>query len=65
MDILERAFIHAHHIIPLHSIKPDYMANVETDLIPVCPNCHAILHKSVEGKFLNAKELRKIINNYS
>lgn len=62
---LGKGFIHVHHIIPLHNIKSDYVVNGETDLIPVCPNCHAMLHKSVEGKFLKAEDLRKIIKNHS
>nr|VXZ89205.1 Predicted restriction endonuclease [Klebsiella pneumoniae] len=38
-------FIHIHHLIPLSGIKQDYRLNPETDLIPVCPNCHAMLHR--------------------
>ncbi|PCP15512.1 HNH endonuclease, partial [Klebsiella pneumoniae] len=34
-----------HHLIPLSGIKQDYRLNPETDLIPVCPNCHAMLHR--------------------
>ena len=58
---LGKGFIHVHHIIPLHSIKSDYIINGETDLIPVCPNCHALLHKSVDGEFMTIEELRKIV----
>ena len=52
-------FIHVHHIIPLHSIKSDYVVNGKTDLIPVCPNCHTMLHKSVDGSFMSVEDLRK------
>ena len=38
-------FIHVHHITPLHQISESYEVNPETDLIPVCPNCHAMLHR--------------------
>lgn len=58
---LGKGFIHVHHIIPLHNIKADYIVNAKTDLIPVCPNCHAMLHKNVNGKTLNAEELKRII----
>ena len=40
-----KGFIHIHHLIPLSGIKQDYRLNPETDLIPVCPNCHAMLHR--------------------
>ena len=40
-----RGFIHVHHIVPLSSIGEDYVINYEKDLVPVCPNCHAMLHR--------------------
>ena len=39
-------FIHVHHITPLHKISENYEVTPETDLIPVCPNCHAIIHRA-------------------
>jgi len=39
-------FIHVHHLIPLHTIDKTYQVNPETDLVTVCPNCHAMLHRS-------------------
>ena len=38
-------FIHVHHIIPVSQIGPDYVINPVKDLVPVCPNCHAMLHR--------------------
>jgi len=38
-------FIHVHHIKPLSEIKEEYKVNPVEDLRPVCPNCHAMLHK--------------------
>jgi len=39
-------FIHIHHLTPLHTIDERYQVNPESDLAPVCPNCHAMLHRS-------------------
>jgi 5-methylcytosine-specific restriction protein A len=39
-------FIHVHHLVPLSEIKREYIVNPKEDLLPVCPNCHAMLHKS-------------------
>lgn len=36
--------IHVHHIIPLNEIGIEYKVDPIRDLIPVCPNCHMILH---------------------
>lgn len=40
-----QGFIHVHHIIPISEIGEDYEVDYEKDLIPVCPNCHAMLHR--------------------
>lgn len=56
-------FIHTHHIIPLHEIKHDYIVDGEKDLIPVCPNCHAMLHKEIDGKYITVQELKERIKN--
>jgi 5-methylcytosine-specific restriction protein A len=38
-------FIHVHHLKPLSEIGKDYKLNPITDLRPVCPNCHAMIHQ--------------------
>lgn len=38
-------FIHVHHVIPLAMIKKEYKLNPISDLLPVCPNCHSMLHR--------------------
>ncbi len=38
-------FIHVHHIKEIASIAEEYEVNPIQDLRPVCPNCHAMLHK--------------------
>ena len=39
-------FIHVHHIVPLASIGTSYVVDPIKDLRPVCPNCHAIIHRT-------------------
>lgn len=57
-----KGFIHVHHIIPISEINENYIVNYKKDLIPVCPNCHAMLHRKVNGKTLSVEELKAIIN---
>lgn len=38
-------FIHVHHTIPVSNLSEGYVFNPVEDLVPVCPNCHAMLHK--------------------
>jgi 5-methylcytosine-specific restriction protein A len=38
--------IEVHHVTPVASMGSQYRVNPTTDLIPVCPNCHRVLHRS-------------------
>jgi 5-methylcytosine-specific restriction protein A len=38
-------FIHVHHLVPLSEIGRAYQVDAIRDLRPVCPNCHAMLHR--------------------
>ena len=38
-------FIHVHHIKPVSEIGETYEVDLMNHLIPVCPNCHAMIHK--------------------
>ncbi|WP_333433361.1 HNH endonuclease [Microcoleus sp. MON2_D5] len=40
-----KGFIHVHHIIPLSEINQEYEVNPIQDLRPLCPNCHAMIHR--------------------
>ncbi len=42
---LGKDFIHVHHLKALHEIGEEYVVDPIEDLRPVCPNCHAMLHK--------------------
>jgi 5-methylcytosine-specific restriction protein A len=39
-------FIHVHHLKPLSEIGQDYELDPIKDLRPVCPNCHAMIHRN-------------------
>jgi 5-methylcytosine-specific restriction enzyme A len=39
-----RGFIHVHHVTPISTIGKSYQIDPVNDLIPVCPNCHAMIH---------------------
>lgn len=42
---LGQGFIHVHHITPIADIGQEYQLNPIKDLRPVCPNCHAMVHR--------------------
>jgi 5-methylcytosine-specific restriction enzyme A len=56
-------FIHVHHLRPLADIGGDYEVDPIADLIPVCPNCHAMLHRRIPP--YTPEELRAHITSSS
>lgn len=52
-------FIHVHHLKPLGEIGEQYELNPVADLRPVCPNCHAMLHRKKPA--LSIEELISLI----
>jgi hypothetical protein len=42
---LGERFIHVHHVRPLAGRNEEYQVDPTCDLVPVCPNCHAMLHR--------------------
>ena len=51
-------FIHVHHKKPLYEISEQYEVDPKNDLIPVCPNCHAMLHKQENGIPMTVERLK-------
>lgn len=40
-----KGFIHVHHLRPISEIAEEYEIDPIKDLRPVCPNCHAMIHR--------------------
>ena len=56
-----KEFIHVHHLKEIASIGETYQINPVTDLRPVCPNCHAMLHR--KNPAYTIEELQNLIRN--
>lgn len=54
-------YIHVHHIVPVSMMSENYIVNPIKDLLPVCPNCHAMIHRS--NPPLSVNKLQNIIQN--
>lgn len=52
---LGRGFIEAHHVIPISEMKSGDQTRIQ-DLVPVCSNCHRMLHRKYPA--LDARDLR-------
>ncbi|HEY4258126.1 MAG TPA: HNH endonuclease [Candidatus Udaeobacter sp.] len=58
---LGAGYIHVHHTRPLSEARRGYAVDPIKDLVPVCPNCHAMLHQRTPP--LSMGDLRKHIRN--
>ncbi len=53
--------IHVHHIVEISTIGKEYEVNPVKDLIPVCPNCHMIIHSKKPA--YTPEEVKKMIED--
>jgi len=53
---LSKGFIEVHHTQSVKAAEGTPL-NIETDLAPVCSNCHSMLHKR-RGEIMNISELK-------
>lgn len=42
-------YIEIHHVTPHHTFEGEHMVNPAKDLIPLCSNCHSMIHKGTPG----------------
>ncbi len=55
--------IHVHHVKPISEIGEEYQINPIKDLVPVCPNCHMILHSKGKNEIYTIEEVKEMIKN--
>jgi len=58
---IANGFIHVHHLIEVSARKTAYQVDPLNDLRPLCPNCHAMIHKKRPPYTI--EELKIIRNN--
>lgn len=56
-----KGFIHVHHIKPISEINQKYILDPIHDLIPICPNCHAMIHRGKTA--ISIDTLKLAMNN--
>jgi 5-methylcytosine-specific restriction protein A len=52
-------FIHVHHLKSISTSDGPHIVCPKTDLRPVCPNCHAMIHRN--GKNRSIEEIRSLL----
>lgn len=56
---LGKDYCHVHHITPLSEKKSESLTDPQKDLIPVCANCHSMLHRKKPA--LTPEQLKEVI----
>jgi len=56
-----KGFIHVHHLKPLSEIAEEYEIDPIKDLRPVCPNCHAMIHR--RSPPFSLEEIEMLLNS--
>ncbi|EPD54168.1 hypothetical protein HMPREF1210_00153 [Paenisporosarcina sp. HGH0030] len=57
-----KGFIEVHHVSLLSTLVEETIINPEKDLVPVCSNCHRMIHRKKDN-VLTIDELKEILNN--
>jgi 5-methylcytosine-specific restriction enzyme A len=58
---LGEGFIHVHHLQQLSEIGKEYNVDPVKDLRPICPNCHAMIHRG--SVTLSIQEIKALIKH--
>ena len=56
---LGEGFIHVHHVVPVSQMGEGYVVDPLNDLVPVCANCHSMMHRADPPTTVD--ELKKIM----
>jgi 5-methylcytosine-specific restriction protein A len=54
-------YIVVHHVTPVSVMGEDYVVDPETDLVSICANCHAMVHR--KNPPLTINELKRLLDN--
>lgn len=57
--VLGERFIHVHHLVPVAASQGEREIDPMRDLVPVCPNCHAMIHRVAPP--LEIEQLRELL----
>lgn len=60
--VYAEGLIHIHHVEPVSTFETPRKIDPEKDLVPVCPNCHAVIHRK-KTSTLSIAELRVMLGS--
>lgn len=57
-----KGYIEIHHIKPLYELETEVTIDPKTDLVPVCSNCHRMIHRK-KGDVLTMEDLKQLVKD--
>ena len=57
-----KGYIEIHHIKPLYEFETEVIIDPKTDLVPVCSNCHRMIHRK-KGDVLTMEDLKQLVTD--
>uniref|UniRef100_UPI0004A48CA4 HNH endonuclease n=1 Tax=Vibrio parahaemolyticus TaxID=670 RepID=UPI0004A48CA4 len=57
-------YIHIHHKVPVSQLGTSTLVDPEKDLVPLCANCHAMVHRKKDHT-LSVEELTALLGSNS
>lgn len=54
-------YIEVHHMFPISQSSGEHIVDPTTELVPLCANCHAMIHR-IKGEEMTIEKLRSHIN---
>ena len=59
---IDDEYIEIHHRFPFAHTEGEHLVNAATDLVPLCANCHRMIHhgQGGKGKCMSVEELKQI-----
>lgn len=56
-----KGFVHVHHLVPLSQVGEEYHVDPVLDLVPVCANCHAMIHRTADP--MSIADLKQLVRS--
>lgn len=54
-------YIEVHHVVPVSELGESYVIDPKEDLVPLCPNCHAVAH--LNNPPFTVKEIKRLLQS--
>lgn len=62
--IIGKDFIEVHHTTPVSEMDENFVLDIERDLVPLCPNCHSMVHRKKPPYSIHEMKMIMEENNY-